>query len=671
MPEPKDVKAISRLNGMVNYLSRFLPGLADVMKPIRKLTHKDETWVWGSEQARAFEKLKELITNAPVLAYFDPKIPLIIQCDSSQSGLGAVLLQDGKPLDYRSRTLTDTEQRYAQIEKEMLAIVFALEKFNDYTFGAHTTVHTDHKPLVSISKKPLSIVPKRLQRMLIRLQRYDYEIIYKPGTEMFVADTLSRAYLTDKQQDFEEFETVQSTDYLAVSDERLEEIRNHLEADQTLCRLRSTILNGWPNDKRQVSLELFPYFKYRDELTVSQGLIFKGSNLLIPQSLRKRILQLIHSAHLGINHCTNRARELYFWPGMTSQIRDQVSSCELCQAYNPKQQKEPMMERRIPERPWQMVACDLFTFSGKEYLVTVDYYSDFFEVDLLHTSTSGAVINKLRAHFARHGIPEIVISDNGPQFSSQEFQDFSKKWDFAHRTSSPYHSQSNGKAESAVKELKKLMQKAKDAGDDPYLYLLEKRNTPSPEMKSSPTQRIFGRRTRTLLPITRTLLEPKPLTTTEVTAHLQRRMETQKRQFDKGSKPLSELNIGDSVWVQPADGQRKWIRGTVISRYGPRSYEVNTNTGVIRRNRIHLRKAKTTAQESEGDIRIDGNQEDTRRTRSGRCYRVHQLNPCKAEKREDVMGANERQNWIRISIGQTQLTSGKLTGRHNLQMDRL
>ena len=328
MPVPKDVKAVSRLNGMINYLSRFLPSLAEVMKPIRKLTHKDESWSWGTEQADAFSKLKSMITNAPVLAYFNPKLPIVIQCDSSQFGLGAVLLQDGKPLDYRSRTLTDAEQRYAQIEKEMLAIVFALERFNDYTFGTHSTVHTDHKPLVSISKKPLNNVPKRLQRMLIRLQRYDYEIIYKPGVEMYVADTLSRAFLTDTQTEFEEFETVQSTDYLAVSDDRLKQIRNHLDADQAMCLLRDAILNGWPEDKHNAPPELLPYFKYRDELTISQDLIFKGNKLWIPFSMRKDILRSIHSAHLGINNCLNRARELFFWPGMSGEIRDHVSGCE-------------------------------------------------------------------------------------------------------------------------------------------------------------------------------------------------------------------------------------------------------------------------------------------------------------------------------------------------------
>ena len=152
MPPPVDSKGASRFCGMVTYLSRFLPKLADVIEPIRRLTHKDMEWSWAKDQTEAFEKIKILLTKAPVLAYYDPKLPLCIQCDSSQFGLGAALLQNGKPLDFRSRMLTPTEERYAQIEKEMLAVVFALEKFNDYTFGRKTTIYTDHQPLVSIVK---------------------------------------------------------------------------------------------------------------------------------------------------------------------------------------------------------------------------------------------------------------------------------------------------------------------------------------------------------------------------------------------------------------------------------------------------------------------------------------------------------------------------------------
>lgn len=163
---------------------------------LRILTHKDAVWCWDDPQETAWNDVKSLIVSAPVLAYYKPTEVLEIQCDSSQSGLGAALMQNGHPIAYASRALAETESRYTQIEKEMLAIVFSVENFNDYMFGRKTIVHSDHKPLESIVKKPLHRAPKRLQGMMIRLQKYDLEIQYECGNRMFLADTLSRAYST-------------------------------------------------------------------------------------------------------------------------------------------------------------------------------------------------------------------------------------------------------------------------------------------------------------------------------------------------------------------------------------------------------------------------------------------------------------------------------------------
>ena len=144
--------------------------------------------------------MKRIVTEAPVLAYYDPKVALTIQCDASSEGLGAALLQQGKPVAYASRALTDTEQRYAQIEKEMLAIVFSLEKFHQYTYGRRTEIHTDHKPLEAIVKKTLAKAPKRLQGMLLRAQKYDIDVVYLKGKHMYIADMLSRSYMSTEKK---------------------------------------------------------------------------------------------------------------------------------------------------------------------------------------------------------------------------------------------------------------------------------------------------------------------------------------------------------------------------------------------------------------------------------------------------------------------------------------
>lgn len=195
MPAPTDVSSAKRLLGVITFLAKFVPHLTTVVKPIQALTCKDVVWYWGSEHEKAMQKVKALISAAPVLAHFDARKPLIVQCDASQQGLGRVLMQENHPIAYASRSMTSAEQNYAQIEKELLSVVFAMERFHQFTYGRTVIVHNDHKPLVSIHKKPISKAPMRLQRMLMRLQKYDYDIIYVPGKDLHLADALSRASL--------------------------------------------------------------------------------------------------------------------------------------------------------------------------------------------------------------------------------------------------------------------------------------------------------------------------------------------------------------------------------------------------------------------------------------------------------------------------------------------
>ena len=216
---------------------------------IRRLTWNCAPWNWSSEQDQAFANVQRLVTEAPVLRYYDPSLDLTIQCDASQSGLGAALLQNGKPIEYASRSLTDTETRYAQIEKEMLAIVFSLERFNQYTFGRHVHIESDHKPLEMILQKPLARAPRRLQLMMMRLQKYDFTVHYERGENMHLADMLSRAYLPYNGKEVDDFESVNMVRYLPISDQRLDEIRAETRKDQCLRELSGTILVGWPEKK--------------------------------------------------------------------------------------------------------------------------------------------------------------------------------------------------------------------------------------------------------------------------------------------------------------------------------------------------------------------------------------------------------------------------------------
>ena len=194
MDTPNDKAALQRFLGMVNYLAKFVPHLSDLCQPLRQLLQKDSAWVWSQDHCQAMKDVKAAITRAPTLQFFDERKEVSVQTDVSSTGLGAALLQEGQPVAYTSRALTRAEQGCSQNEKELLAVVFALERFDHYVYGRRVRVQRDHKPLEIISNKPIITAPKRLQRMLLRLQRYDHVIRDKPGKEMVIADTLSRVY---------------------------------------------------------------------------------------------------------------------------------------------------------------------------------------------------------------------------------------------------------------------------------------------------------------------------------------------------------------------------------------------------------------------------------------------------------------------------------------------
>lgn len=397
MDRPTDVQGVQRLIGLVKYLSMFLKHLSELCKPLRQLTHKNTEWNWTHEQEEAFMEIKRAVTQTPVLKYFNPSELTEGQGDASANGLGFALLQGGQPVTYASRALTPVEQRYSQIEKELLARVFGLEHNHQYVYGRHVVLWTDHKPLVSIHKKPLASAPKRLQRLLLRLQQYDVEFRYQPGPEMHLADTLSRAYLKTYERSCAEVEAekICAVQFLPMSEPQLKEIQKETASDTTLQILKKVILNGWPDNKNEVPTELHPYFTIRDELSVQDGVIFKGSRCVVPLSVRQKIRERLHGAHTGLQGCLGRAREVVYWPRMNGDLTDYISKCEICSTYQPAQGKEPLICHEVPDRPWEKIVLDIFTLENKDYLCTVNYYSSYFEVDRLDTKTVTEVTRKL------------------------------------------------------------------------------------------------------------------------------------------------------------------------------------------------------------------------------------------------------------------------------------
>ena len=384
------------------------------------------------------------------LRYFDAHRPVIIQVDASQKGLGATLLQDGRPVTFASKALTPTEQHYANIECEMLACVFGAEQFHTYVFGRSFTIESDHKPLEQINLKNLADAPARLQRMLLHLQNYDVKITYRAGREMLVADTLSR-YAPIPAPDIALDLAIH---HVHITSEKKIAFQQSIKEDPLLRSLAETIITGWPEDIKDLPNALWPYHAHRDILTVEDGLILRGEALIIPPLEREKVLKSIHEGHMGISKCQFHARQCVYWPGINADIKQMVEACATCQWHCPQEPQQPLQSTPALERPWQHLGADYFSFDGFEYLTIVDYYTKMPFVRKMPPSqcNSAKTIVAMKELFAEHGIPEIIQTDNGPQFASQLFAEFTKDWNIDHELSSPQNPRSNGQAESAVKD---------------------------------------------------------------------------------------------------------------------------------------------------------------------------------------------------------------------------
>ena len=374
--------------------------------------------------------------------------------------------------------------------------------------------------------------------MFHTIQKFDINIVYNPGFRMYLADTLSRAYLPSSKNAQGDFEMVNVLKILPVSEEKHDEILGHTSKDEVLQLLKEVILTGWPAVKKSLPAVLNPYYSYWDELSVYDGLIFRGERLVIPHVLRYQTMKQLHSSHLGIKGCLKRARDCLFWPSMSAEIKKYITQCEICSQYSAKQAKEILMSHKPTDRLWEKVAVDICNLDNKDYLISVDYFSIFWEIDRLRDTKASTCVRKLKSDFARNGIPDVVISNNGPQFTSSEFAQFGREWGFEHRTSSPGHQQANGQAESSVRTAKSFLRKAKNSKSDPHLAILAARNTLTEYMASSPARRLLGRRTKTQLPITAELLKPQHVNTEDINKRIKTHQQNQALYYNRKARDL-------------------------------------------------------------------------------------------------------------------------------------
>ena len=600
---PTSTRDIQSFLGLVNQSAKFSPNIAKLSEPLRELLKKDAPWIWDKPQEDALQALKQEFAKPPVLVPYDLKKRTIISTDASNKGLGVVMTQIQEDNSERlvtaaSRSLTSAEEGYATIEKEALGVTWGLEKFSRYLLGLQDfEVHTDHKPLVSLlGSKPIHKLPPRILRFKLKLMRYKFHIVYVPGKQNSSADALSR-YPSEKPTVREmlatdEIEAFARSYSLPATDIRLEKLSAAQKSDEVLQIIREYVEKGWPAYLSNTDSVIKPYFEKRGLITLhpAHDLLLYQDRIIIPQLERMEILERIHEGHLGVSKCTQRAKRAVWWPSLNKAIEEMISHCSVCRNRAP-EVIEPLRPLDTPRHPWQVLASDLFHHNGRDYLLVVDLYSRYPEITALQSTTSKEIVKHLKSFFARHGIPELLISDNAGQYTSEEFREFTHKYQFRSVTSSPRYPRANGSAERMVQTMKNIL----DKSADPFLGLLAYRTSPL-STGFSPAELMMNRTLRSTIPSANVEFN--------VTNHQQHYIRNQmyKQQMKQNHdarhrvKELSTLAPGDQVFIRDMHRQ-----GIVQQGHpGTRSYTVNSNGNILRRNRSALVYTPPPAQK--GDL---------------------------------------------------------------------
>ena len=395
------------------------------------------------------------LSSSAVLVHYDPANPLILKCDASPYGLGAVIMHrmasgQEMPITFASRTMSQAENNYSQLDKEALAIMFGLNRFHLYLFGREFEIHIDHKPLLGLMGEARGIqqmASPRMQRWALTLSSYSYVMKYIKGNTNQVADALSRLPIVDNAGNrAPPFEAVNLLQHMVNAPVTSQRISQWTARDPLLAQVKRALQVGWPNGNSPP--ELKPYSMRQNELSLQDGCVLWGNRIVVPPQGRQIILRDLHNAHPGIVKMTALARSYVWWPGMDAEIEQMVKMCSICQRTQQATPKVPLKPWSWPDSPWKRIHIDYFgPFLGQMVLVVVDAHTKWIEaIPTGNSCSSATTINKLRCIFSTFGIPEMIVSDNGPAFSSSEFKEFIEKNGIRHLTTAPYHAASNGLA---------------------------------------------------------------------------------------------------------------------------------------------------------------------------------------------------------------------------------
>lgn len=568
------------------YISRFVPNYSFIVYPLREIAKPSEKFVWGEKQTEAFQRLKDVFRESKVLHYFDVSLPVEVVVDASPVGVAGLLLQKTEKgvniVAMGSRSMSDVESRYSQTERECLAVVWACEYFHVYLCGAeHFTVISDHKPLEGILNNPRSHPTARLERMILRLLPYTFTIVYRPGkwnpadfysrhpVKENVRSSSHRSWI-DKQVERAYIRAVSQFKDVKLS---LDAIREATKDDPELNKVLENLkTQQWQGEQMR------PYKLVREEISSVDGLLLRCDRIIIPQNLRRAVIERAHRGHQGICKTKAFVRETAWFPGVDSTVEEAVRNCLACQASIDKHDAAPLVMSELPDSPWLEVSVD-FTGpmkSGEYIMVVLDEYSRFPEVEIIHSLTTDVVTRHLETIFSRHGCPACVKSDNGAPFSGAQFKEWCQQFNIHHRKITPLWPAGNGECERFMRSIKKAMRTSVITTGNwrtqLQTFLRHYRATPHSSTNVSPAELLFGRKIRTELPkLPPPRVENSSLRKCDADAKLSMKENAERRRRSIHVAP----EVGSLVLV------RQQEKGKLIPPFNPTPYRIIAKKGTM------------------------------------------------------------------------------------------
>jgi hypothetical protein len=616
LPAPHNVAQLRSFLGALNYYGRYIKEMRAIRAPLDDLLKKEVPWTWvvNGPQEVAFEKAKSIICSQLTLSHFNPNLPIIVSADASNLGIGATLSQrsDGveKILEHASWSLSPAQKNYSQIEKEALALVTAVQRFHRLIYGRTFTLRTDHKPLLAIfgSKTGIPIyTASRLQRWALILSNYSFTIQYVKTESFGSADVLSRLIANSCRPaeevvistcclytdwNFAHVEVELSVNVMESVDELPIPVKDIVEAtasDETLQEVLRHMRDGWP--KKSPKPELDAYFVKRDSLSLVEGCLFYShlttNRIIIPEgALRTRVLKALHLGHPGIQRMKSLARLHVYWPGLDVEVERTVKLCTDCQETAKCPTKATLSPWPTTSQVLERIHLDFAgpCADGNTYLLIIDAHSKWPEITCMPTAgaTTRGTLKILNSYFHRFGFPKLIMSDNGSQFRSAEFDSYCKKHGIKQCFSPPFHPQCNGQVERLVDTFKRNMQKCRWSEEGLQTWLLSYRTTPMEALSGRSPADVFLQRTpRTIL----SLLKPDLTADTGKVVDRPQSKESVYRDnmsytFNRqhGAKPTL-FSIQDPVYVLNYRLNKKyWLPGRIVGLQGARTYQVYVPT---------------------------------------------------------------------------------------------